>query len=91
MVSDHTCKGPGGHSATVPQLSPSQARASGAFAGGPGGKAISAISPAGSYRPVWRKKGVLAGTIAPGVVRVVTHHDVDDEGVERAAKALAAV
>jgi threonine aldolase len=37
-----------------------------------------------------RAEGVLAGTIAPGVVRFVTHHDVDDEGVERATKALAA-
>ena len=34
-------------------------------------------------------EGVLAGTIAPGVLRMVTHHDVDDEGVERACKALA--
>jgi threonine aldolase len=34
-------------------------------------------------------EGVLAGTIAPGVVRLVTHHDVDDEGVDRAVKALA--
>ena len=37
-----------------------------------------------------RAEGVLAGTIAPGVVRLVTHHDVDDDGVERACKALAA-
>ncbi len=35
-------------------------------------------------------EGVLAGTIAPGVLRLVTHHDVDDDGVERAVKALAA-
>src|SRR5579859_3293185 len=35
-------------------------------------------------------EGVLAGTIAPGVVRLVTHHDVDDLAVERACKALAA-
>jgi threonine aldolase len=35
-------------------------------------------------------EGVLAGTIAPGVVRLVTHADVDDAGVERACKALAA-
>ena len=34
-------------------------------------------------------EGVLAGTIAPGVLRLVTHHDVDDEGVDRALKALA--
>ncbi|HZT65812.1 MAG TPA: GntG family PLP-dependent aldolase [Acidimicrobiales bacterium] len=34
--------------------------------------------------------GVRAGTIAPGVVRLVTHHDVDDEGLERAVKALPA-
>ena len=34
-------------------------------------------------------EGVLAGTIAPGVVRLVTHHDVDDDGVARACKALA--
>lgn len=36
-----------------------------------------------------RSEGVVAGTIAPGVVRLVTHHDVDDDGVERACKALA--
>ncbi|MBO0887216.1 MAG: hypothetical protein J2O38_07435, partial [Acidimicrobiales bacterium] len=36
-----------------------------------------------------RAHGVLAGTIAPGVVRLVTHHDVDDEGIERACRALA--
>ncbi|HLY84307.1 MAG TPA: GntG family PLP-dependent aldolase [Acidimicrobiales bacterium] len=35
-------------------------------------------------------EGVLAGTIAPGVVRLVTHHDVDDLAVERACKALVA-
>jgi threonine aldolase len=34
-------------------------------------------------------EGVLAGTIAPGVVRLVTHHDVDDDGVEQACKAIA--
>ena len=33
--------------------------------------------------------GVLAGTIAPGVLRVVTHYDVDDAGLERAVVALA--
>ena len=32
--------------------------------------------------------GVRAGTIAPGMVRLVTHHDVDDDGVERACRAL---
>ncbi len=32
---------------------------------------------------------VRAGTIAPGVVRLVTHHDVDDDGVERARAAIA--
>jgi threonine aldolase len=36
-----------------------------------------------------RAEGILAGTIAPGVVRLVTHHDVDDEGVELACKAVA--
>lgn len=35
-----------------------------------------------------RAEGVLAGTIAPGVLRLVTHHDVDDDGIERARKAL---
>jgi kynureninase len=34
-------------------------------------------------------EGVLSGTIAPGVLRLATHHDVDDDGVERAIKALA--
>jgi threonine aldolase len=33
-------------------------------------------------------EGVRAGTIAPGVLRLVTHRDVDDAGVEQAAKAL---
>ena len=33
--------------------------------------------------------GVRAGTVAPGVVRLVTHRDVDDDGVEAARKALA--
>jgi len=32
--------------------------------------------------------GVLAGTIAPDTVRLVTHHDVDDAGVEQALGAL---
>jgi len=36
-----------------------------------------------------RSEGIAAGTIAPGVVRLVTHHDVDDDGVERACAALA--
>ena len=35
-------------------------------------------------------EGVLGGTIAPGTVRLVTHHDVGDADIERAAKALAA-
>jgi threonine aldolase len=34
--------------------------------------------------------GVVAGTVAPGVVRLVTHHDVDDAGIEAACVALAA-
>ncbi len=38
---------------------------------------------------VLRAEGILAGTIAPGVVRLMTHRDVDDEGVERAASVLA--
>jgi threonine aldolase len=33
--------------------------------------------------------GVKAGTIAPGAVRMVTHHDVDEEGLDRACRALA--
>jgi len=36
-----------------------------------------------------RGEGVLAGTISPGIVRLVTHKDVDDDDVERACKALA--
>jgi threonine aldolase len=36
-----------------------------------------------------REDGILAGTIAPGIVRLMTHRDVDDEGVERAAAVLA--
>jgi threonine aldolase len=33
-------------------------------------------------------EGVLAGTIAPGVLRLVTHHDVDDAGIDQAKGAL---
>ena len=33
-------------------------------------------------------EGILAGTIAPGVVRFVTHLDVDDDGAERAVAAI---
>ena len=33
-------------------------------------------------------EGILAGTIAPGVMRFVTHHDVDDEAVDRACKVV---
>jgi threonine aldolase len=34
------------------------------------------------------ERGVLAHAIAPGVVRLVTHRDVDDDGVTRAVAAL---
>ena len=37
-----------------------------------------------------RGRGVLGGLLEPGVVRLVTHADVDDAGVERALAALAA-
>lgn len=33
--------------------------------------------------------GVLGATIAPSMMRLVTHHDVDDDGIELARKALA--
>jgi threonine aldolase len=35
-------------------------------------------------------EGIRAGTIAPGIVRLVTHLDVDDADVDRAVAALAA-
>jgi threonine aldolase len=35
-----------------------------------------------------RAHGVRAGTIAPGTVRLMTHLDVDDQGVDRAVAAL---
>ena len=38
-----------------------------------------------------RAEGVLAGAIAPGVLRLVTHLDVDDHDIERACKALSTV
>lgn len=37
-----------------------------------------------------RLEGVLAGMIAPGVVRLMTHLDVDDDDIERACRAIAA-
>jgi len=36
-----------------------------------------------------RSQGILGGTIAPGICRLVTHHDVDDPGIELALKAIA--
>lgn len=36
-----------------------------------------------------RSEGVLAGTIAPNVMRLVTHNDVDDAATERAISAIA--
>jgi threonine aldolase len=36
-----------------------------------------------------RSHGILAGTIAPGTVRLMTHLDVDDAAVDAALKALA--
>lgn len=35
-------------------------------------------------------EGVRAGTVGPGRLRFVTHHDVDDAGIERALAAIAA-
>jgi threonine aldolase len=37
----------------------------------------------------FRGAGVLAGTVAPGIVRLVTHADVDDRGIEQACRAIA--
>jgi len=34
-------------------------------------------------------RGIKAGTIAPRTIRLVTHHDVDDDGIEDACRALA--
>ncbi|HEY2213461.1 MAG TPA: GntG family PLP-dependent aldolase [Acidimicrobiales bacterium] len=34
------------------------------------------------------REGVLAGTVAPNQVRFVTHHDIDDAGLQRALEAL---
>jgi hypothetical protein len=31
---------------------------------------------------------VLAGTVAPGLVRLVTHADLDDEGIDVACAAI---
>lgn len=36
-----------------------------------------------------RTAGVLAGVLAPGVVRLMTHLDVDDAAIERASQAIA--
>jgi threonine aldolase len=44
----------------------------------------------GSLLTYLRTEGVLAGSIAPGVVRLVTHHDVDDEDVDYARRVLEA-
>jgi threonine aldolase len=35
------------------------------------------------------REGIRAGTISPGVIRLVAHHDVSDDGVSRACKAIA--
>jgi threonine aldolase len=35
-----------------------------------------------------RDQGILAGTIAPGTIRLMTHLDVDDDAIERSVVAL---
>jgi threonine aldolase len=37
----------------------------------------------------FRASGVLAGTVAPGIVRLVTHADLDDEAIEHACQVIA--
>ncbi|MGH9095285.1 MAG: threonine aldolase family protein, partial [Acidimicrobiales bacterium] len=37
-----------------------------------------------------REHGVLAGTVAAGQIRLITHADVDDAGIDQACRALAA-
>jgi threonine aldolase len=46
---------------------------------------------AGAVVAALAERGVLAGTIAPGTIRLMTHLDVDDDGIERAVAALAEV
>jgi threonine aldolase len=38
----------------------------------------------------WAEVGVLAGTVAPRVVRLVTHADLDDQDIDRAIEVIAA-
>jgi threonine aldolase len=49
--------------------------------------AAAAALPADAL-PRLRAEGVLAGTLDAGTVRFVTHHDVDDDGLDRARSAL---
>jgi threonine aldolase len=44
---------------------------------------------AGALLAHLQAEDVLAGTVGPGMVRLVTHLDVDDAGIERACDALA--
>jgi len=44
-------------------------------------------APGGPRPPALR--GVLADSIAPGLIRLMTHHDVDDAGIEQAKRAVA--
>jgi threonine aldolase len=36
----------------------------------------------------WAEQGVLAGTVGPGLVRLVTHGDIDEPGIEFACEAI---
>lgn len=41
-----------------------------------------------SFLAHFASEGIRAGTIAPGVLRLVTHKDIDDDAIERVAKAV---
>ena len=52
---------------------------------------IAGVEPQGAEERVlagMRDLGVLAGGMAPGRIRFVTHLDVDDAGLERAIRAI---
>ena len=49
------------------------------------------VADAPAFAAAAREEGVLVSVLGPRVIRLVTHLDVDDDGVDRAVKVLSAI
>jgi threonine aldolase len=52
---------------------------------------VLSVADAPAFAAAAREDGVLVSVLGPRVIRLVTHLDVDDDGIDRAAKVLGAL